>query len=139
MKIKGILIVILTAMLVNACGNVDATADDPLNSTSWELVYYRKSTVLEGPILTANFDGGEVKGSAGCNSYSGSYQVEGDTISFGPIASTLMACMDPEGIMDQETMFLAWLADAQTFWIKDNQLMIFRSDGEALTFIPVIE
>jgi len=136
MKGKVIVIVLFTAMILTACSNSKSPSDDPLSGTSWELVFYRKSTVLEGPIITANFEDGEVNGSAGCNSFSGSYQVEGDTISFGPIASTLMACMDPEGIMEQETMFLAWLQDAQTFWIRDNQLLIFRSDGEALTFIP---
>jgi heat shock protein HslJ len=123
-------------MMLMACSNSKPLADDPLNGTSWELVFYRKSRVIEGRSITAKFDAGEVQGSAGCNSYSGSYQVVGDTISFGPIASTLMACMDHDGIMDQETMYLAWLQDAQTFRIRDDQLMIFRSDGEALTFIP---
>ncbi|MCJ7626377.1 MAG: META domain-containing protein, partial [Anaerolineaceae bacterium] len=80
--------------------------------------------------------GGEVHGSAGCNSYRGSYQVTGDKITFGPIAITEMACMGPEGIMEQEALFTAYLSDAQYFKFVDDQLQIFQSDNEALTFIP---
>jgi heat shock protein HslJ len=136
MKSKSFILVMLIVMLLSACSNNENPVGDPLSGTSWELVYYRKSPVIEGVTVTADFEEGQVKGSSGCNSYSGSYQVEGDKISFGPLMSTLMACLDPEGVMDQETMYLAWLQDAQTYQIQDDQLLIFRSDGEALTFVP---
>jgi len=136
MKSKTFVLVILVVMVLTACSSNEPSVGDPLSGTSWELVYYRKSRVIEGVAVTATFEGGQVKGSSGCNSYSGSYQVEGGKISFSPLMSTLMACPDPDGVMDQEAMFLAWLQDAQTYQIQDDQLMIFRSDGEALTFIP---
>lgn len=136
MKSKTFVLVILVVMVLTACSSNETSVGDPLSGTSWELVYYRKSRVIEGVAVTATFEGGQVKGSSGCNSYSGSYQVEGGKISFSPLMSTLMACPDPDGVMDQEAMFLAWLQDAQTYQIQDDQLMIFRSDGEALTFIP---
>jgi len=136
MKFKTFVLVILVVMVLTACSSNEPSVGDPLSGTSWELVYYRKSRVIEGVAVTATFEGGQVKGSSGCNSYSGSYQVEGGKISFSPLMSTLMACPDPDGVMDQEAMFLAWLQDAQTYQIQDDQLMIFRSDGEALTFIP---
>jgi heat shock protein HslJ len=47
-----------------------------------------------------------------------------------------MACLDPEGVMDQELTFVQFLQDAQTFRFVDEQLQIFTSDSEALTFIP---
>jgi hypothetical protein len=46
-----------------------------------------------------------------------------------------MACLEPAGVMDQETMFVGFLGDAQTFQLGDGGLQIFRSDGEALTFV----
>jgi len=77
-----------------------------------------------------------VSGSSGCNSYSGSYETDEKEISFGPLASTLMACMDPDDVMEQESQYLAWLQEAQTFSVTQGELMIFRHDGEALTFVP---
>ena len=47
-----------------------------------------------------------------------------------------MACVDPPEVMEMEQMFHAWLADAVRFELSEDQLMIFRSDGEALTFVP---
>ena len=58
----------------------------------------------------------------------------GKKIVFGEMFSTLMAC--PEPIMEQETMFLQFLGDAQRFEMVDGQLQIFWSDHEALTFVP---
>ena len=45
--------------------------------------------------LTSNliFDkDGQIQGNFGCNSGGGDYDVQGHVITFGPIASTLMAC-----------------------------------------------
>ena len=136
MKSKILILPMLVVMFFSACSNNRFPVGDPLSGTSWELVYYQKSPVIEGAKVTATFEDGQVKGSSGCNSYSGSYQVEGDKISFGSLMSTLMACLGPEGVMDQETMYLAWLQDAQTYQIYEDRLIIFGSDGEALTFIP---
>jgi heat shock protein HslJ len=113
-----------------------AVATDPLDGSSWLLQAYRKSTPLEGSTLTASFENGEISGSAGCNHYSGRYQVKGNKITISEVASTLMACPEPEGLMEQESMFLNYLSDAQTFTLADGRLMIFQSQGEALTFIP---
>jgi heat shock protein HslJ len=75
-----------------------------------------------------------VYGSSGCNTYTGSYRVKGDTITVGDLAWTLMACLEPEGVMEQETLVMEHLSDAQTYRFVDGQLQIFQSDGEALTF-----
>lgn len=57
----------------------------------------------------------------------------------GAIAITEMACLEPEGVMDQEPEFVEFLTDAQTFRLADGQLQILRSYREALTFIPLDE
>jgi len=135
-KVKFAVFLILVGTLLTACGVEESPVADRLEGTSWELVFYRKSKVMEGIKVTASFNEGQINGSAGCNSYFGGYQVEGGKITFGQIANTEMFCVDPEGIMDLEQMYLEWLMDAQTYDFTDEQLMIFRSDGEALTFIP---
>jgi len=44
--------------------------------------------------------------------------------------------MDPDNVMEQESQFLAWLQEAQSFSVNQGELMIFTPDGEALTFLP---
>jgi heat shock protein HslJ len=119
-----------------ACDRGDSAASDPLEGTSWVLTAYGRSSPIPGTTITASFEGGQMRGSAGCNSYGGSYQVRRDKIKLDKMAVTLMACSEPEGILEQEHIFLSFVGEAQTFRLIDGQLQIFTSDGEALTFIP---
>ena len=127
----------IVILALAACQGADSAAGDPLDGTSWMLMAYRKTRPISGTTITATFEGGQVRGSAGCNSYGGSYQVSGDTITVGAIAITEMACLEPEGLLDQELVFVEFLTYAQTFRVADGQLQISRSDGEALTFVPL--
>lgn len=70
---------------------------------------------------------GAVSGSGGCNRFSGSARIEGDTISFGDLASTMMACA--EAAMNQEQKFHAALGAARTFSIDAAQQKLFLKDG----------
>ncbi len=126
--IHYVFIGILFLMLVGCSGT------DPLDGTSWILTAYRKTQPIDGTTITATFQNGEINGSAGCNSYFASYQVKGNEIEMGVIAQTEMACLDPEGVMEQERIIMEFLSDAQEFLLANGQLQIFRSDGEALTF-----
>ena len=107
-----------------ACARSGAATDDPLDGTSWELMAYRKTRPIPGTSLSATFEDGQVSGSAGCNSYGGSYQVSDGTISFSELFITEMACMDPEGVMGQEALFMGFLRDARTLRFVEGQLQI---------------
>ena len=64
-------------------------------------------SLVSGTTVTAIFGtDGTVRGSAGCNTFNGGYQVSGASIRIGPLASTRMAC-SPEAIMTQEQAYLA--------------------------------
>jgi heat shock protein HslJ len=136
MKTRVTIIIAAAAMimsLLNACGEINPR--DTLNGTAWTLTSIDNTPPLKGTKLTAAFAEGKFSGSSGCNSYSGSYEINDEKISTGPIAMTLMACVDP-GIMEQEQSFLAYLGDLKTFVLSDGQLHFFRSDGKKLTFLP---
>ena len=122
--------------LLAACGWLGSAVSDPLDDSSWVLVAFRKTSPIPGTTITATFEDGRIHGSAGCNSYGGTYQVKGDKITVGAIATTMMACLEPKDIIEQEVKFRKFISDAQTFRLIDGQLQIFRSDGEALTFVP---
>jgi heat shock protein HslJ len=105
-----------------------------LAGTSWQATAYNNGNqavvgVLQGTILTVSFDkGGQLAGNAGCNQYSGAYTVNGEQITVGPLASTMMMCDEPEGIMDQEAQFLAALQSAATYQIVGNVLELRTKD-----------
>jgi hypothetical protein len=64
---------------------------------------------IEGAGAGLTFDsGGNVSGSTGCNSISGSYALDGSALTFGPLATTRMACED--ALMAQEAAVLEALA-----------------------------
>ena len=131
-----IILIFVIAFLLAFCKENADSVSDPLNGTSWVLYAYRKSKPLPETTITAIFEDGQIRGSAGCNSFSGDYSVRGGKITVGPMAITMMACLDPEGVMEQEQLVLEYLGDAQTYQLSDERLMIYQSDGEALTFVP---
>ncbi|MGD2048228.1 MAG: META domain-containing protein, partial [Chloroflexota bacterium] len=118
---------------------VYAPGETPLVGTTWQLVSFGDpddpQEVLDGTSVTAVFSPetdttGTVGGNATCNGYSTSYTIDGDQISFGPIAGTLMMC--PIGA-DQEQAYLAALESAQTFQIIGANMQI-TYDGGVLNY-----
>jgi heat shock protein HslJ len=114
---------------------VFAPGQTSLTGTIWQLVNYgdpEEPTVLEeGTSITAVFlpdtdTTGMVSGNATCNNYNGAYTLDGSTISFGPIAGTMMMC--PNG-MDQETAYLAALQSAQSYEITGPNMQIVYDGG----------
>jgi heat shock protein HslJ len=111
-----------------------------LAGTSWEAVNYNNGKqavvgVITDTTLTADFGkDGTLSGKAGCNTYSGGYKTNGNQITIGPLASTMMACDQPAGVMDQETQYLAALQSAATYQIEGNVLEL-RTKDDALAAI----
>jgi len=118
-------------MLV-ACGR---TSNDPLNHTTWELYSIGNYAPIPDSITTIRFENGKVSGLGGCNQYGGEYQVHGNKLSLDKLYMTEMACISPEGIMEQEQRFLKALGDTSSFEIMNGQLQISMSDSETLTFV----
>ena len=81
--------------------------------------------------VTLRFLAEKLTGSAGCNGYFASYQTGDDRqLSITDIASTEMWCFQPEGIMEQETKFLQWLNEANSYRINNDQLILYVNDQE---------
>ncbi len=69
----------------------------------------------------------EINGSSGCNNYMGAAAIDGSSVSFGPMAGTLMACVEND-VMDQEQMFLTLLQTADS-WEGTAEGVNLRTDG----------
>ena len=109
-----------------------------LAATSWKV-----TGVLSGSAVTSLVEGteatleiaadGAVSGSATCNRFTGKATLGDDTVSFGPLASTMMACMEPAGAMEQEQAFLAALESVTGYEINGNDLRLTAGDTTAAT------
>jgi heat shock protein HslJ len=75
-------------------------------------------------------EAGDVTGNATCNTYNGTYKVDGDKITFGPLMSTKMACASNE-LNTQEQAYLAALGNTTT-WELANGVLTFRDDAGAM-------
>jgi heat shock protein HslJ len=82
---------------------------------------------VDGTVVTANITETEVNGSSGCNSYIGAAVIEGSSVSFGPVAGTLMACAD-QAVADQEQVFLTLLQTVDT-WEGTSDGIDLKTDG----------
>lgn len=106
-----------------------------LAGTSWEVIGYNNgkqavTSALAGTTLTADFGrDGTLSGNSGCNTYNGPYTVDGNQITIGPLSSTMMACSDPAGVMEQEAQYLAALGTAATYQIEGTVLELRTKDG----------
>jgi heat shock protein HslJ len=70
-------------------------------------------------------EAGRAAGNASCNRFTGSAEISGDTLKFGMLASTRMACAD-EAVNSQETQYLKALAAAKRFELQDSTLLIYE-------------
>jgi heat shock protein HslJ len=135
-KLKTFIVLcMLFTTMVSSCSFVEISTVDELNGTKWKLLYIRKSKPIPGRDITIEFKDGQVHGLSGCNSYFGSYQPNGNEISISQLVSTEMACMDPEGIMQQEQEYLAFLSEVVAFTLEDNQLALKKAIQDQLTFL----
>lgn len=106
-----------------------------LAGTSWEATGYNNGrqavvSLIAGTAITARFSqDGKLAGNAGCNSYSGVCDVGAETIAVGPLRTTRMFCQQPEGLMEQERLYLAALQTAAVYRIEGHSLELRTADG----------
>ena len=123
--------------LANAKGSTVLTfkAEIPISLTdgTWVLTSHNngKGGVVSGAVdaeVTAVFGAdGRLSGSAGCNTYSAPYTVDGNKIKIGLAISTMMMCAQP--VMEQEQQYLAAIQQAATYNIQGTRLELRSADG----------
>ncbi|MEZ4515609.1 MAG: transporter substrate-binding domain-containing protein [Chloroflexota bacterium] len=118
-------------------GNPEPPAGNPLVGTSWQLVTLNGAPVLTGSEITVIFgDGSNLSGSAGCNNYTGTYGVNGISMSVRNIKNSQQTCPSPDGVMPQERSYLNVLGSASAFSIDGGQLTIRGTQG-SLVYKPL--
>jgi heat shock protein HslJ len=107
-----------------------AASSRPLDGTKWT------ATELAGKAVRApssengadlEFGAqGRVSGSDGCNRIMGTFELKGDRLTFGQMAGTRKACLDPAGT---ERPFRDALKNASRFTIAGDRLELFDTAG----------
>ncbi len=114
-----------------------------LTDVSWQLASIALAEDANGVTFNADAmsrvkvefsEDGRVSGNAGCNTFRGSYQVEGDGIEIGQLATTRKMCK-PE-IMSVENAVLKAMAQVTHFAIEEGRLTLKGEKGDLLEFIP---
>jgi heat shock protein HslJ len=103
------------------------TIANPFLKTQWQLEQY------------IELEDTKISGSAGCNRYSGGYQLKNKSeITFpGPIALTMMACSTE--ISKQEQHYLKALSSVASYQLQQNQLMLLNEEQKSVLIYRYIQ
>lgn len=111
------------------------------NWTLWEMGLQGGQATLNVfpvPITITFYEQGTIVGNGGCNNYQGSYTLTGGSgpfgkeISIGPIASTMMYCVDTSNL---ETTYLQILSNVTAYGIDNTTKLSMRDPlGSTLVY-----
>ena len=96
-----------------------AVADRGLGGTKWSLEEIDGKRVVANSRASLDFPNStSVAGNASCNRFTGSVEITGSRIKFGPLAATRMMC---EGDLSrQESEYLKALAEVDRYEVQDR-------------------
>jgi hypothetical protein len=75
------------------------------------------------PLL--EFEADQLSGTTGCNHYGGTYQIDENSINFDGVYSTEMACLEPDGLMEQERIYQELLRAVDRFELNESVLSFY--------------
>jgi heat shock protein HslJ len=128
-----VLVLLLAASIQAGCGGDDDGGDGDapaLEGTEWTLVDGVDAPSDSVPTLT--LEEGIASGFGGCNSFTGGYELDDDSITIGPLAATLMACEDDKSAA--EAAYVPALEAADSWAIEDGELILSTDGEETLRF-----
>lgn len=108
-------------------------ADAELQNTYWRLnmlegeVFPAEAAMREPHLMLETGDGSNYRATVGCNRMRGTYDINGDRLSFSPVASTMMACPEPLDRFERH-LGLA-LSEVSDFRILGETLILRDVDG----------
>jgi heat shock protein HslJ len=136
MHTKELIIALLVAITPIAVNAQVSLTNSQLSGSEWRLTSFgplgRETAVVQGTTVTLNFSSdGNASGSTGCNSYRGTFRVQGSGIAFSRLVSTRRACIDPRA-NQQEQRYLAALESANRFRLAGDRLTLYANRGRDL-------
>jgi heat shock protein HslJ len=123
----------VTALLLAGCSTPSSPVS-ALEGPTWVLRDIDDASIMDGSYadLTIGADG-SFHGNASCNGYGGKASVGRETITFGPVISTKMACT-PSGTMQQEAHFLNAFDRVAHWHVAGRALSFLDADGKTVLY-----
>lgn len=123
--------------LIFRAGGTAAAPEASVNTVgldgTWQLAGGTALRPVAGSLPALTFTGTRVSGSAGCNRLTGSVGVQAGRVTFGPLATTRMACAP--AVTAQETAFLRFLAEPSLrASVQGQTLTLTAASGRTLIF-----
>ena len=123
------------SLVKDASAKVPAISDveTSLTNTYWKLIELNGQPVVmmssqrKEAYLQLRKENKVVRGFAGCNNFSGTYETTNSQISLTALMTTRKACVD---IMSTEVQFLSLLEQATSFKITGESLILLNSSGD---------
>ena len=84
----------------------------------------------DGIVISLHMADGDAGGDGGCNSYFTSYELDGFDLSFGPVGSTMMACLPL--LMEAEQTYFANLGQVAAYQSGGIQMALLDANGDFL-------
>jgi heat shock protein HslJ len=135
MRIKQLLILTLVSISLFA----QAQTIDELSNKFWRLkvatingmVYDFSNNISDAP--TMQFSGGNIRGNGGCNAYHTKFTLNNNSIEFGNILSTRMACAN---LSLNEAVYFQALSQLHLieYFPGRNELIFTNQSGDKLTY-----
>ena len=103
-----------------------------LRGAIWVVEDLAGAGIIDRSRITIEFlEGNRIAGRASCNRYTGTYELRGEGMAIGPLASTRMACAP--ALMNQEERFLNLLDQVNSVRIgQQGQLLLSTPGGESI-------
>lgn len=100
-----------------------------LQGVEWVVEDINGGGIIDRSRVTLNFwQDGRITGRASCNNLMGNYQLSGEGLGIGPLATTRMAC--PDSLMKQEQRVLDSLQQVQRFdFDATGALLLYSAEG----------
>ncbi len=95
-----------------------------------QMVDGEMASVPDGVSISLRMEGGDAGGNGGCNSYFTSYELDGFELEFGPVGSTMMACVPP--LMEAEQSYFANLGQVAAYQSGGIQMALLDANGDFL-------
>jgi heat shock protein HslJ len=121
-------------LLVLGCADTKHASQAPFLGTTWNQAELNNEKIQHpGPqVPHLHFEAEKVTGNDGCNNFFGGYTLDGNSLKFGMLGSTRMACPHIEGF---EMIFNKMLSMTTRFRISGNRLDLYADEKLLASFI----
>jgi len=127
---------ITTMIFISGCTHSGQSNDTSFLDTTWKLseLFSENIRYSDSQIPYVRFEAERVNGNDGCNNFFGGYTLDEDSLKFGLLASTRMACPDMEGF---ELIFNKMLSMTTRYRISGNKLDLYADEKLIASFLAI--